>query len=120
MDEQFGAPKRIPEQAKERGLILAMPVEKSGQDEFDFDYGDQFGEHIERFDPDFSKVLVRFNPDGDPEMNKRQIDAPPPAVRLAPRARPQVPLRAARPGRAGPARGRGRDTDRFDAELRPD
>src|SRR5215210_5753884 len=36
VDEQFGAPKNIPQEAKERGLILAMPVEKSGQDEFDF------------------------------------------------------------------------------------
>ena len=42
-----------------------MPVEKSGQKEFDFEYGDEFGAHIERFDPDFSKVLVRYNPDGD-------------------------------------------------------
>ena len=74
VDEQFGAPKRIPEEAKERGLILAMPVEKSGQDEFDFEYGEEFGEHIERFDPDFSKVLVRYNPDGDADMNKRQTE----------------------------------------------
>ena len=66
----------FPSEAKERGLILAMPVEKSGQNEFDFEYGDQFGEHIERFDPDFSKVLVRYNPDGDAEMNKRQIGTP--------------------------------------------
>src|SRR4029453_9843181 len=58
VDEQFGAPKRTPEEAKERGLILAMPVEKSGQNEFDFEYGDSFGEHIERFDPNFAKVLV--------------------------------------------------------------
>ena len=28
------------QQAKERGLKLAMPVEKSGQNEFDFQYGD--------------------------------------------------------------------------------
>src|SRR2546421_11783096 len=72
VDEQFGGPTHVPEQAKERGLKLAMPVEKSGQDEFDFEYGDEFGEHIERFDPDFSKVLVRYNPDGDAEMNRRQ------------------------------------------------
>ena len=39
VDEQFGAPKRIPQEAKERGLLLAMPVEKSGQNEFDFEYG---------------------------------------------------------------------------------
>ena len=65
VDEQFGAPRDIPAQSKERGLILAMPVEKSGQNEFDFDYGDHFGEHIEEFDPDFIKVLVRYNPEGD-------------------------------------------------------
>jgi 5-dehydro-2-deoxygluconokinase len=51
-----------------------MPVEKSGQKEFDFDYGDAFGDHIERYDPDFSKVLVRYNPDGDTEINKRQAE----------------------------------------------
>jgi myo-inositol catabolism protein IolC len=74
VDEQFGVPKGIPQEAKERGLILAMPVEKSGQNEFDFDYGDDFPAHIEKFDPDFSKVLVRYNPDGDAEMNARQTE----------------------------------------------
>jgi myo-inositol catabolism protein IolC len=50
-----------------------MPVEKSGQNEFDFEYGDDFGAHIEKFDPDFSKVLVRYNPDDDPVLNERQL-----------------------------------------------
>ena len=58
--------------AKAGGYKLAMPVEKSGQNEFDFEYGEQFGEKIEEFDPDFSKVLVRYNPEGDQEMNARQ------------------------------------------------
>jgi 5-dehydro-2-deoxygluconokinase len=72
VDEQFGGD--IPRQAREAGLKLAMPVEKSGQNEFDFQYGADFGEHILSFDPDFSKVLVRYNPD-DPEteMNQRQL-----------------------------------------------
>ena len=75
VDEQFGAPTSIPDQAKERGLKLAMPVEKSGQNEFDFEYGEEFGAHIEAFDPDFSKVLVRYNPDDpDADMNRRQLD----------------------------------------------
>ena len=75
VDEQFGAPTSIPSEAKERGLRLAMPVEKSGQNEFDFEYGDEFGAHIEAFDPDFSKVLVRYNPDDpDADMNRRQLD----------------------------------------------
>jgi myo-inositol catabolism protein IolC len=71
IDEQFGSD--IPRRAREHGLNLAMPVEKSGQNEFDFEYGGDFGAHIERFDPDFSKVLVRYNPDDDPEMNARQL-----------------------------------------------
>ena len=71
VDEQFGSD--IPEQARSNGLKLAMPVEKSGQEEFDFEYGEQFGQHIEKFDPDFSKVLVRLNPDGDTGMNERQL-----------------------------------------------
>ncbi|MCZ7530992.1 MAG: DUF2090 domain-containing protein [Acidimicrobiia bacterium] len=70
VDEQFGAD--VARKARANGLILAMPVEKSGQNEFDFDYGTDFGAHIEEFDPTFSKVLVRYNPDGDAEMNERQ------------------------------------------------
>jgi 5-dehydro-2-deoxygluconokinase len=72
VDEQFGGD--IPQQAKEHGLKLAMPVEKSGQDEFDFEYGEEFGEHIERFDPAFSKVLVRYNPDSDADANRTQLE----------------------------------------------
>jgi myo-inositol catabolism protein IolC len=74
VDEQFGEPTGVPRKAKEAGLLLAMPVEKSGQNEFDFEYGDDFGAHIEKFDPDFSKVLVRYNPEGDAEMNQRQTE----------------------------------------------
>jgi myo-inositol catabolism protein IolC len=70
VDEQFGAD--IARKGRAEGMILAMPVEKSGQDEFDFDYGDDFGKHIEEFDPNFTKVLVRYNPEGDPGMNERQ------------------------------------------------
>ena len=45
---------------------------RAARDEFDFEYGEEFGAHIERFDPDFSKVLVRYNPEGDAAMNERQ------------------------------------------------
>jgi myo-inositol catabolism protein IolC len=70
VDEQFGAD--IARTAKKEGFLFAMPNEKSGQDEFDFQYGDDFGAHIEEFDPTFSKVLVRYNPEGDAGMNERQ------------------------------------------------
>jgi myo-inositol catabolism protein IolC len=70
VDEQYGA--AVARRARADGVVLAMPVEKSGQDEFDFEYGDAFGAHIEAFDPVFAKVLVRYNPDGDAAMNTRQ------------------------------------------------
>jgi myo-inositol catabolism protein IolC len=72
VDEQFGTD--VARDAHKRGIKLAMPVEKSGQNEFDFQYGEEFGAHIEDFDPAFSKVLVRYNPEGDLEMNARQSE----------------------------------------------
>ena len=72
VDAQYGP--NVARDAKAGGYKLAMPVEKSGQNEFDFEYGEQFGEKIEEYDPDFSKVLVRFNPEGDKAMNERQVE----------------------------------------------
>jgi myo-inositol catabolism protein IolC len=71
VDEEFGAD--IARRAKSDGLIFAMPVEKSGQDEFDFEFGAEFGKHIEDFDPRFAKVLVRYNPEGERDMNATQL-----------------------------------------------
>ncbi len=71
VDEQFGS--TVPSETREKGLKLAMPAERSGQNMFDFQYGDDFGAHIERFDPDFTKVLVRYNPDGNGDGNREQL-----------------------------------------------
>jgi myo-inositol catabolism protein IolC len=70
VDEQFGS--AILHDAAKRGYNTSCPAEKSGQDEFDFEYGDDFGHHIEKFNPTFCKVLVRYNPEGDPDLNARQ------------------------------------------------
>jgi 5-dehydro-2-deoxygluconokinase len=70
VDEQFGA--AILRDAKAAGFTTACCTEKSGQDEFDFTYGEDFASHIEAFEPTFAKVLVRYNPDGDRAMNKVQ------------------------------------------------
>ena len=120
VDEQFGAPKNIPGEGKSRGLLLAMPVEKSGQNEFDFQYGDDFGAHIEQFDPDFSKVLVRYNPDGDTEMNERQSAR---LKRLADWLHEhdrKFLFELLVPAEDHQLEQIGGDTDRYDAELRPE
>jgi myo-inositol catabolism protein IolC len=120
VDEQFGGPSHVPEQAKAAGLKLAMPVEKSGQNEFDFEYGEDFGAHIEAFDPDFSKVLVRCNPDGDQELNRRQAER---LRRLADWLHEHDRkflfelLVPAEEDQLATVDG---DADRYDAELRPD
>jgi myo-inositol catabolism protein IolC len=70
VDEQFGA--AILRDATRSGYITCAPAEKSGQEEFDFEYGEDFAEHLEAFNPTFCKVLVRYNPEGDKDMNARQ------------------------------------------------
>jgi len=72
VDEQFGA--AILRDAKKDGFTIAYPVEKSGQDEFDFEYGENFPAHIEAFQPTFCKVLVRYNPEGNQGLNRRQTE----------------------------------------------
>ncbi|HZB92735.1 MAG TPA: DUF2090 domain-containing protein [Stellaceae bacterium] len=72
VDEQFGA--AILRDAAAKGFTTACPVEKSGQDEFEFEYGEEFQRHIEAFDPSFCKVLVRYNPEGDAALNRRQAE----------------------------------------------
>ena len=70
VDEQFGAD--ILHDASANGYSTACPAEKSGQEEFDFEYDENFAEHIEAFRPTFCKVLVRYNPEGDQTLNRRQ------------------------------------------------
>jgi myo-inositol catabolism protein IolC len=118
VDEQFGSD--IPQLARAAGLKLAMPVEKSGQNEFDFEYGDQFGEHIEQFDPDFSKVLVRYNPEDEPELNRRQLER---LTRLADWLHDngrKFLFELLVPATDDQLQSVDGDTDRYDAELRPE
>jgi myo-inositol catabolism protein IolC len=118
VDEQFGS--NIPEQAREHGLKLAMPVEKSGQDDFDFEYGDDFAAHIEKFNPDFSKVLVRYNSDGDADMNREQLGR---LKRLADWLHStdrKFLFELLVPATDDQLASVDGDTDRYDAELRPE
>jgi myo-inositol catabolism protein IolC len=117
VDDQYGPD--VARAAKAGGYKLSMPAEKSGQDEFDFQHGEQFGEKIEEFDPDFVKVLVRYNPEGDREMNERQ------AARLR-RLSEWLHERHRKflfellvPAEAAQLESVGGDADRYDTELRP-
>jgi myo-inositol catabolism protein IolC len=117
VDEKYGA--SVARKAVRAGHVLAMPVEKSGQAEFDFEYGDDFGAHIEAFDPTFAKVLVRYNADGDRALNRRQTE------RLA-RLSTWLHDRDRRflfellvPATPGQLSSSGGDPRRYDREIRP-
>jgi 5-dehydro-2-deoxygluconokinase len=118
VDEQFGS--TVPAEAHERGLKLAMPAERSGQSMFDFQYGDDFGKHIERFDPDFTKVLVRYNPDADADANRDQLAK---LLRLSDWLKAndrKFLFELLVPAEDAQLESVGSDGDRYDAELRPE
>jgi myo-inositol catabolism protein IolC len=117
VDEQFGSD--IPKRAKEEGLQLAMPVETSGQDEFDFQYGADFGKHIEKFDVNYAKVLVRYNPDGDAAMNDRQLGRLKELADWLHDNDRKFLFELLVPAEQAQLDSVGGDTDRYDAELRP-
>jgi myo-inositol catabolism protein IolC len=116
VDEEFGA--AILRDARRQGFHTAMSTEKSGQHEFDFEYGDDFAQHIEDFDPTFTKVLVRYNPEGDSGGNQRQLAR---LKRLSDHLRPRdhlfmfemlVPAEPEQLSKAG-------DKATYDRDLRP-
>ena len=118
VDEQFGS--TVPFEARERGLKLAMPVERSGQKMFDFQYGEDFAAHIERFDPDFTKVLVRYNPDGDTAENREQLRK---LKRLSDWLKEQdrkFLFELLVPAENSQLESVAGDSDRYDTELRPE
>jgi myo-inositol catabolism protein IolC len=117
VDEQFGS--TVPEQAHANGLKLAMPAERSGQEYFDFQYGDDFGAHIERFDPDFTKVLVRYNPDGDAAENREQLEKLKRLSDWLKAGQRKFLFELLVPAESDQLASVGGDGERYDAELRP-
>ncbi len=68
VDEYSGD--KVLQDARAQGLTTILTTEKSGKPEFMFEYED-FGAHIEKYKPTFTKALVRYNPEGDMATNGR-------------------------------------------------
>jgi myo-inositol catabolism protein IolC len=117
VDEQFGS--SVPAEALEKGLKLAMPAERSGQNMFDFQYGEDFGEHIASFNPDFTKVLVRYNPDGDAGENAVQLRKLKQLSDWLLQNDRKFLFELLVPAEEAQLAAVGGDSDRYDAELRP-
>jgi myo-inositol catabolism protein IolC len=117
VDEQFGS--TVPAEAHEQGLKLAMPAERSGQNMFDFQYGEDFGAHIESFDPDFTKVLVRYNPDGNDAENREQLGKLKRLSDWLKQHERKFLFELLVPAESAQLESVGGDSERYDSELRP-
>lgn len=57
VDEKYGD--EILKDAKLNGFTILLTTEKSGEEEFLFEYGEDFRAHIGRYKPTFAKALIR-------------------------------------------------------------
>ena len=72
VDDVYG--KEILEDAKQKGYITIQTTEKSGADHFAFEHGDQWQSYIETIKPTFTKALVRYNVEGDANLNAQSLE----------------------------------------------
>ena len=73
VDERYGGP--VIEAAHADGVVLAVPVEHSGREWFELEWGQDWRQHIATTRPAFAKVLVRDNPAFPGELRGRQLSS---------------------------------------------
>jgi myo-inositol catabolism protein IolC len=69
VDERYGLD--VIHEARAHDVRVAVPVEASGRDELGWERED-WKASLNQVDPTWAKVLVRYQPDGDAEVNQRQ------------------------------------------------
>ena len=116
VDEEFGS--AILEDAHAHHYITAMPLEKSGQNEFDFQYPD-YQERLRRYEPTFAKTLVRYNPEGDAGMNARQAGRLHQLTEHLKETKRLFMFELLVPAEKAQLASVGNDSHRYDLELRP-
>ena len=98
VDEQFGA--AILRDAASRNIATACPAEKSGQQEFTFEYGEEFARHIEAFDPTLLQSAGALQPGRRRRFEQKAGGELETLVRFSRLPRPQ-PLHVRAPGSTG-------------------
>ncbi|HYF05740.1 MAG TPA: DUF2090 domain-containing protein [Patescibacteria group bacterium] len=116
-DETYS--KEILKEAKAKGYIAAVNTEKSGQKELEFEFGEQWKEHIDTLDLPIVKVLVRYNPGEEAEMNKRQLQKLEQLSSYARHAGRKFMIEPLIPPTDEQLTSVGGDKHRYDTELRP-
>ena len=70
VDDQLG--EKVITEAIASGYTVCISTEKSGQEEFEFEHGTDFGKALDKYRPSFAKALVNYNPEGDKKLNTQQ------------------------------------------------
>jgi len=73
VDERYGQGVIDAVKASGTPLVLAVPIEASGQEWFTREWGERWLEHVETIRPDYAKVLVRDNPGFGQERREQQF-----------------------------------------------
>jgi len=117
VDERYG--QAVADVAHSDGVVLALPVERSGRDWFELEWGQDWLEHVAANRPAFAKVLVRDNP-AFPRTSRDQQQR---ALREVSDALAAlgVPLlyELLVPATGGQLAAAGGETDVYDRDLRP-
>lgn len=99
--------------------MLAVPVERSGRDEFELEYGPDWLAHVQRSHADYAKVLVRDNPALPEESRRLQLQR----LRVVSRALGEagIPLiyELLVPPTDAQRQAVGGDLDAYDRDVRP-
>lgn len=117
VDEQFGD--ELLHDAHENGFTIILTTEKSGQKEFDFEYGDEFGQHIKKYNPAFVKALTQYNPEGERELNARQREKLSKLTKFAHENGYKLLIEPLIPATVEQLAKYAGDPDKYDKELRP-
>jgi myo-inositol catabolism protein IolC len=104
--------------AQAGGVLVAMPVEESGQRELRYLDDGHPERVIAAYHPDYVKVLVRYNPGGDTAMNGRQRARLSDLARLLDGRPEQLMLELLVPPEDAQLAAVAGDRGRFDRELR--
>jgi myo-inositol catabolism protein IolC len=73
VDERYG--QAVIGAAHSDGVVLAIPLERSGRDWFELEWGQDWQAHVASNRPDFAKVLVRDNPGFPAGQRDQQLRA---------------------------------------------
>ena len=109
----------VPERAKAADIPLALPIEVGGLDVYATEPAD-LEAHLRHYQPDYTKVLVRYNVEGSGEDNAVQLDRLREAAHTAHACGTRFLFEILVPATADQLAQVGGDAERYDHELRPD